>query len=1010
LVTITDSQGLYSFPDLKDGNWALEVEMLCFAPARREVTIPTGEPAAAWELKLLPLGEIKTVVSSPATAAPPLTPATGTSARATENTKIAPVRKGRPASSADPVSPADGGGKDKFQKTDVNAVNQEAPAAGASDRAANVFGGQSPEELTQRAADGFLINGSVNNSAASPFAQFPAFGNTRKGLGALYNGSLGLILDDSALNARAYSLTGQDTPKPAYHRVTGLASFGGPLRIPHVKWNGPNLTLNYQWTRNRNATTQAGLMPTLAERGGNFSQTLNGLGQPVQIFDPLTGLPFSGNTISPGRISPQAKALLDLYPFPISGLGSRYNYQVPIVAAMHQDSLQARASRSLNRNNQLSGSFAYQSTRADNPSLFGFQDTTDSTGLNAGVAWRHNFTSRLLANVGYQYSRSVFRLDPYFANRSDISGIAGILGNNREPMNWGPPDLVFSGGVTALTDGRASLHRNQTSAVSYGMFWSRGRHNLSFGAGFRRQQFNILSQQNPRGSYTFTGAVTQARANGLPVPGTGSDLADFLLGVPATVAIAFGNADKYLRASSYDAYLTDDFRINPGLTLNAGFRWEYGSPITERYGRLVNLDIAPGFTAVAPVLAGNPTGTVTGRVYPDSLLAPDKAAFQPRLGLAWRPFLASSLVIRAGYGIYYNTSVYTTIALQMAQQAPLSKSLSVQNSPTVPLTLADGFNASLSGVANTFAVDPDFRVGYAQTWQLSVQRDLPGALVMNATYLGTKGTRGIQQFLPNTYPVGAVNPCPSCPVGFAFLASNGNSMRHSGQLQLRRRLQRGFTAALQYTFSKSIDNAALGGGQGNLVIAQDWRDLGAERGLSNFDQRHLLNLQFQYTSGMGLGGGALVGGWKGRLLKEWTFTTQLTAGSGLPLTPVYLAAVKGTGMTGSIRPDVTGAALYAAAPSFYLNPAAYAAPTPGHWGNAGRNSITGPSQFSLNASMARTFRVRDRVTFDLRIDSANVINHATFSTWNTTVTSSQFGLPLNPNPMRTLQITLRARI
>jgi hypothetical protein len=425
---------------------------------------------------------------------------------------------------------------------------------------------------------------------------------------------------------------------------------------------------------------------------------------------------------------------------------------------------------------------------------------------------------------------------------------------------------------------------------------------------------------------------------------------------------------------------------------------------------MVNLDIAPGFTSAAPVLAGDPTGAITGRVYPDSLLAPDQAAFQPRLGLAWRPFLASSLVIRAGYGIYYNTSVYTTVAMQMAQQAPLSKSLSIQNSSVTPLTLANGFNVTPPGVANTFAVDPDFRVGYAQTWQLSVQRDLPGALVMTANYLGTKGTRGTQQSLPNTYPVGAVNPCASCPAGFAFLSSNGNSTRQSGQLQLRRRLQRGFTAALQYTFSKSIDDAALGGGQGTLVIAQDWRDLGAERGPSNFDQRHLLNLQFQYTSGMGLGGGALVGGWKGRLFKEWTFTTQLTAGSGFPLTPVYLAAVKGTGMTGSIRPDVTGAALYDAPPDFYLNPAAYAAPATGHWGNAGRNSITGPSQFSLNASMGRTFRVRDRVTFDLRIDSANVINHVTFSAWNTTVMNSQFGLPLNSSPMRTLQITLRARI
>ena len=246
---------------------------------------------------------------------------------------------------------------------------------------------------------------------------------------------------------------------------------------------------------------------------------------------------------------------------------------------------------------------------------------------------------------------------------------------------------------------------------------------------------------------------------------------------------------------------------------------------------------------------------------------------------------------------------------------------------------------------DTYAVDPNFRVGYAQNWQLSLQRDLPGSLQLTATYLGIKGTRGVQEFLPNTYPLGAANPCPSCPAGFAYLASNGNSTRQAGQVQLRRRLHNGLTATVQYTFSKSIDDDSALGGQGAVLptqtfgvplgrsqgtaerkspdadelasassptIAQNWLDLSAERGLSTFDQRHLLNVQVQYTTGMGLGGETLLSGWKGTLFKEWTFLTQITVGSGLPETPIYLAAVPGTGVTGSIRPDDTGAPLYAA--------------------------------------------------------------------------------------------------
>jgi hypothetical protein len=536
--------------------------------------------------------------------------------------------------------------------------------------------------------------------------------------------------------------------------------------------------------------------------------------------------------------------------------------------------------------------------------------------------------------------------------------------------------------------------------------WLKRPHNITMGGDVRRIQLNLLSQQDARGSFGFTGAATQATASGVGVAGTGSDFADFLLGTPDTSSIAFGNADKYFRASSYDAYFTDDWRVSAGFTLNAGARWEYSSPIVEKYGRLVNLDITPGFGKQAPVLGLSPSGALTGRQYPDSLVRPDKHGVQPRVGLSWRPIFGSSLLVRAGYGVTYNTSVYNTIAMQMAQQSPLSKSLSVQNGPLNPLTLANGFNLTPGVTPNTFAIDPDFRIGNAQTWQASAQMDLPAAMVMTATYNGIKGTRAVQAFLPNTYPAGAVNPCPSCPAGYAYMTSNGNSTRESGQLQLRRRLHNGLTATAQYTYARSYDNAALGGrGQGSSVIAQNWLDLSAERGPSNFDQRHLLSLQTQYSSGVGVRGGALLHGWKGTAFKGWTLINQINTGSGLPATPIYAVAVQGTGVTGSLRPDTTGAPVQAAAPGRHLNPAAFTAPKTGQWGSAGRNSIVGPAQFSLNASLGRTFAEN----LDLRFDATNALNHVTYPSWNTVVSSSQFGLPVTANAMRSLQATLRWR-
>ena len=148
-------------------------------------------------------------------------------------------------------------------------------------------------------------------------------------------------------------------------------------------------------------------------------------------------------------------------------------------------------------------------------------------------------------------------------------------------------------------------------------------------------------------------------------------------------------------------------------------------------------------------------------------------------------------------------------------------------------------------------------------------------------------------------------------------------------------------------------------------------------------------------------------GWKGVLLKEWTFVDTIQVASGLPLTPIYPVGVAGTGITG-IRPNVTGAPLYDAVGRF-LNPLAFTAPPDGQWGNAGRDIIIGPSIFSMNASMGRSFTVGDRHSIDMRFDASNVLNHVTFPSWNTNIQSQQFGLPSSANAMRVVRANLRLR-
>jgi hypothetical protein len=985
-VALTNQQGGYSFPDLPDGVWTIEVEMLCFVPIKQEVTLGADAAIPDWELKLLPYDQIQ-AAAGPQPEAPV---SVAISAPATPAASDAPPPK-KLKNAPPPAANTPGG----FQRTDVNASQSDAARQSNAAAAAN---GNTPasDDLTKSASDGFLVNGTSNNGAASPFATNPAFGNNRMGNRGLYNGGIGFILDNSTTDARPYSITGQDTPRPEYNKFTGNANLIGPLKIRHWFVTPPNFYIGYQWLRNRVANTTPGLMPTPAQTMGNFS-TLS-----TMIIDPTTGLAFPNNTIPSNRIVTQAMDLLKLYPSP-NFPGTQYNYQLALVNPTHSDSLNSRLNKTINRKNQIWGVFAFQSTRLATTSLLDFVDTTDSLGLTTNAFWRHSFTNRLFSTFGYTYSHYGMTLTPNFAYKENVSGNDLITGNNQQPQNWGPPALSFSNGINGLGDANEARRKFQTGALSNSNFWIHGRHNFQFGADFSRQQFNIIGQSNPRGSFLFDGEAT------------GNAFADFLLGIPATSTLAFGNADKYLRGSLYDGFITDDMRISPSLTMSVGVRWEYQSPETELRGRLVNLDVAPGFSNAEPVEAYAPTGPLTGMKYPDSLLQPDKHAFQPRLGLSWRPFPASSMVVRLGYGVNYNTSVYNSIAAQMDQQAPISTSLSVPN-PTFEPTLTTGF-ATLPGISNTlFGIDPRFRIGYAQNWKAEIQRDLPGALILTTTYLGIKGTRGVQEFNPNTYPIGGVNPCPGCLSGYAYMTSNGNSTREAGQVQLRRRLHNGITASVLYVYSKSIDDAALGGtggansgGQSAAVIAQNWLDLSAERGLSSFDQRHQVTFTGQYTTGMGVGGGTLLSGWRGALFKEWTFYTTITAGTGLPLTPTYFAPAEGSGIAGALRPDYTGAPVYAAPPGLSLNPAAYAAPLPGEWGTAGRDSITGPAQFTLNASMARVFRLNDRFNLDLRVDSTNTLNHVTYPSWNTQFGNSQFGLPASANAMRALVTTVRVR-
>jgi hypothetical protein len=452
--------------------------------------------------------------------------------------------------------------------------------------------------------------------------------------------------------------------------------------------------------------------------------------------------------------------------------------------------------------------------------------------------------------------------------------------------------------------------------------------------------------------------------------------------------------------------------VASNFTLNLGLRYEYFAPWQEKYGRIANLDIAPGFSAVS-VVTPSQSGLYTG-AFPSGLVNPDRNNFSPRTALAWKPSARSKIVVRMGYGWYYNPGIYNQFMSRLSAQPPFAQSTTVNTSLANPLTLATGLTVTPTGktITNTFAVDRNYRDMYAQSWNVGIQSDLPGALVGEISYLGTKGTRLDVQEMPNQAAPGSPLTAEqrlaiANAIGFIYDTPVGNSIYHAGQVRLNRRFRRGISFNLQYTYAKSIDNSSTLGGAGN-TIAQNFLNLSAERGLSSFDRRHSFTATYILQSPVGANGFLANRGFLETALKDWTLTGSATIQSGTPFTARVLGNqfdTAGTGTTGSGRAQATG--LPVDSSSGFFNVLAFTTPVSGQYGDAGRNTIPGPGLFSMNLSLQRTIPLTERIRFQIRVDATNFTNHVNIANFGTVVNSLTYGVPTSAGAMRTLSATLR---
>lgn len=1006
-VTSTDEQGAYEFRDLAPGTWTMVVEIFGFRIPQRDVLVGGRRPVEEWDLEL----EERIAATAHEEDTPQLE---------FQTVDIPPPEPDHlPAPPAAPP-PDDPVSNDAFLISGSLSQGLQAPPLEEEALPVPLVAALPLSEVRPEPA-AIKAPGLKSGRAAAKAPKTPArkpvrsanFGNRRaKKKADVIKGSAYWRFRDSALDARPYSINGSLLPKPDYAQHRFGLSAGGPLKIPFL-FSGERsfFFLNYDGALARNPFHAVATLPTPLERAGDFSQSITR--SPVTIYDILSRQPFPGNVVPQSRINPIATGLLDFIPLP-NFQARVQNYQFVASYPQNTHTLGFRLNQSLTRRSRLSVSYNFQFRDSEHVQPFGFRDTSSGRNHNFQATWTRNLSARVVNNTKFAFTRNSLDSLPYFAHGPDVAGDLGIQGTSRDPANFGPPNLSFTN-FGDLSDGVPLYRLNGSWGIAESLSWVRGRHTIGLGGEFRRMLLDNSSDPSGRGNFSFSGLLTSGLDSvGQPVGNTGFDFADFLLGFPQSSNVRFGLRDTFFRAMNYSGFVNDDFRARPNLTLTLGLRYEYYSPLAEKFGHLSNLDIAPDFTGASRVTPAVP-GLYSG-LFPSSLIEPDRNNFAPRLGLAWKPGRRAKLQVRAGYSWFYNGSVYGSFAPRLATQPPFAQTGVRSTSILNPLTLAEGFSTAATSdrITNTYAVDRSYLVGYAQTWNLAVQKELPQALVIELGYLGTKGTRLDLQRQPNRAAPGSPLTAEERrrignAVGFTWDSSEGNSIYHAGQLRVTRRFRAGLSANALYTFSKSIDNASNMGGGGN-VVAQNDRDLRSERGLSTFNRTHSLNLNLFYASLAGARGSRLrAESLAGRLLAGWSLSGGITMLSGPPLTARVLgnrADSGGTGVVGSGRADATGLPIQG---DPFFNLAAFGLPPSGRFGNAGRNTVPGPGLFSINAALGRTFRLSEKRRLEFRIESANLTNHVNLTGIGTIVNASNYGMPLNAGPMRSLTGSVRFR-
>ena len=851
---------------------------------------------------------------------------------------------------------------------------------------------------------------------------------------------------NAALNARPYSLYEANPPKVAGWTETAGMNIGGPLKIPHI-YDGTDKTffyINFGGTWSRTPVDQFSIVPTAAERNGDFSA------DNVQLYDPLSNLtgsrtlmpntgcyqapssplPPVGTCIPTNMISPTATALLNYIPLPniptTTVAGQKFNYHLQTNLPGISNRLNTNITHQIT--SKISLQVNYNLSDITNHALNSFPGIEANgyqRGQSATVGLTQNWTKTFMHTSTLYFSRTRTLGTNEFTDLTDVASQLGVTGVSTSPFDFGLPLINFTN-FTGINEPTYSLSRSQTWRYVDSLRWMKAKHTVTVGGEARRMDIDRDMDPVPNGDFNFTGFMTsQLTATGTPVPSPancqtanpsgpciGNDFADFLLGYPQNTKVQFGDTATYFHNYGFVGYATDDWHMLPKFTITYGIRYEAFTPPTEEHGHIANLAVNPTFTEVQCVTPVATDGCIAGST--PSLFRGHYNNWAPRVGIAWQPpgkwFSGQhQLTFRAGFSMFYVEAYLNTLIAEMANQPPFAtaSTLTQQTAPVAPLSLQTNLSSVTPGTfTNTVAVNPNYQVPYAMIWNSGIEYNLARNTFLEVMYTGTRGVHLDELLGYSAVTNGAANAA-----GFTYDTTGAFSNLNALQVRLQRRMTRGIMFMARYTFSKSLDDASTIGGSTSTVL-QDNADPRLDYGLSTFNMTHQFFGLFTYQLPFGDRQRFATKGWQKDVFGAWRLNASSTVNSGTPFTVRVISknqACQNVPGTNSERADQSGNPALANPTTLeWFNTSIFTIPT-SCFGDAPRNSVIGPGTFTINTGLTKTVPFgRDGLRrLDFTWNASNLLNHPNYSGISTVLGSLTFGQVTSVAAMRSMTFTAR---